>query len=141
MNFTYPANLRFDCNRCGLCCGDTEEKTRHTLLLEEEASKISAKTSKPIQDFSIEITDNLPYGFEMKKTGEGKCVFLKDNHCSIYSLRPLICRFYPFELKFEKAQGLHIFDFTFECPGIKQGKVMDENYFKRLFELAQEKLG
>ena len=140
MNFTYPANVSFDCIKCGLCCGDTQEKTRHILLLETEAQKISAKTSLPIQDFSKE-TMGTPYGYEMKKTPEGKCVFLKDNHCSIYSLRPLICRFYPFELKFEKAQGRHIFDFTFKCPGIKQGKVMDENYFKRLFELAQEKLG
>jgi len=53
----------------------------------------------------------------------------------------LICAFYPFELKFDKDKLLHIFDFTLECPGINQGKVVQEKDFKKLFELAQERLG
>lgn len=77
----------------------------------------------------------------MKKAGDGKCVFLKENHCSIYALRPLICRFYPFELKFDDGKQLHVFDFTVECPGINQGDVKGENDFKKLFKLAQERLG
>jgi Fe-S-cluster containining protein len=141
VDFTYPVNIRFDCNRCGLCCGDTKQKTRHILLLETEAKKISAETSLPIPDFSSKIVDKLPYAYEIKKTSEGKCVFLKDNQCSIYLLRPLICVFYPFELKFDKDKLLHIFDFTLECPGINQGKVVREIDFKKLFELAQERLG
>jgi Fe-S-cluster containining protein len=140
VNFTYPANVSFDCNRCGLCCGDTQEKTRHILLLETEAKKISAETSLPIQDFSKE-TMGTPYGYEMKKTPEGKCVFLKDNQCSIYALRPRICMFYPFELKFKEDKGQHAFDFTLECQGINKGKLMTINGFEKLFVLAQEKLG
>ena len=141
MDFTYPVNIRFDCNRCSLCCGDTKQKTRHILLLETEAKKISAETSLPIPDFSSKIVDKPPYAYEIKKTSEGKCVFLKDNRCSIYLLRPLICVFYPFELKFDKDKLLHIFDFTLECSGINQGKVVREIDFKKLFELAQERLG
>jgi hypothetical protein len=141
VDFTYPANIRFDCNRCGLCCGDTKQKTRRILLLETEAKKISSQTSLSIPDFSMEIKDRFPYAYEIKKTSEGKCVFLKDNRCSIYQLRPLICAFYPFELKFDKDKLLHIFDFTLECPGINQGKVVQEKDFKKLFELAQERLG
>ncbi len=77
----------------------------------------------------------------MKKTSEGKCVFLKENQCSIYPIRPLICMFYPFELKFDKDKEVHVFDFTLECPGINQGKVLCQKDFKKLFELAHEKLG
>ena len=91
-------------------------------------------------DFSTEIKDKLPYVYEMKKTSEGKCVFLKDNQCSIYPLRPLICMFYPFELKFDEDKELYNFDFTLECPGINQGKVFQEKDFKKLFKLAQERL-
>ena len=47
--------------------------------------------------------------------------------------------FYPFELKFDADKGLYIFDFTFECPRINQGKVFQEKDFKKLFELAQER--
>ncbi len=76
----------------------------------------------------------------MKKSDEGKCVFLKENRCSIYPLRPLICMFYPFELKFNENRKSHSFDFTFECPGINQGKLLSKADFKRLFEAAQERL-
>jgi len=57
-------------------------------------------------------------------------------------VRPLICRFYPFELKFDKTRNIHIFDFTLECPEIKQNssKNVSEKEFKKLFKLAKEKL-
>ncbi len=141
MDFTYPVDVSFECNRCGLCCGDTKQKSRRILLLENEAAKIASQTSKQITDFSAETSDKLPYRYEMKKTSEGKCVFLKDNQCIIYPLRPLICVFYPFELKFDEDRNLHVFDFTVECPGINQSKGLGEKDFKKLFELAQEKLG
>ena len=140
VDFTYPVYIQFDCNRCGLCCCDTKQKTRHILLLEAEAKKIASHTSRPILDFSVENKDQLPYVYEMKKTCEGKCIYLKRNQCSIYPLRPLICRFYPFELKFDEKKGLNNFDFTFECPGINQGKLIGEKDFKKLFKLAQESL-
>jgi Fe-S-cluster containining protein len=76
----------------------------------------------------------------MKKTSEGKCVFSKENQCTIYSLRPLICRFYPFELKLGNDKELYVFDFTLECPGVGRGRDFNEEDFERLFELAQERL-
>ena len=140
VNFNYPVNIKFECNKCGLCCGDTKQKNRHILLLEVEAKKIASHTSRLIHDFSVEIKDMPPYVYEMKKTSEGKCVYFKDNQCSIYPLRPLICMFYPFELKFVEKKGLHNFDFTLECPGINQGKAFHEKDFKKLFKLAQKNL-
>jgi Fe-S-cluster containining protein len=75
----------------------------------------------------------------MKKTAEnGKCVFLEKNRCTIYSLRPLICRFYPFELKIV-ANGKHKFLYTEECPSIGKGKTLNKNYFDELFQLARTK--
>jgi Fe-S-cluster containining protein len=141
VDFTYPQKIAFKCNRCGLCCGDTEEKTRHILLLESEANVISAKTSLPKQEFTVQVADKAPYYYEMKKPKEGKCFFLKDNQCSIYQQRPLICRFYPFELKFSEDKETHVFDVTVECPGISKGKPMNRADFKELFLLAQERLG
>lgn len=140
MDFTYPANVHFSCNRCGICCRDTEQKTRHILVLEAEAKIIASQTSQGVTDFSFQIADKLPFGCEMKKTSEGKCVFLKENQCTIYQIRPLICRFYPFELKFDKDKQSHVFDFTLECPGIGQGKDFSKIDFERLFLLARERL-
>jgi Fe-S-cluster containining protein len=140
VDFACPANVHFSCSRCGLCCGNTKQKTRHILLLEAEAKIIASQTSRDVADFSFQIADKSPFRYEMKKTSESKCVFLHESQCTIYLIRPLICRFYPFELKFDKDKQLHVFDFTLECPRIGQGKDFSMNDFKRLFDLAQEKL-
>ena len=139
-DFTHPVKVRFECNRCGLCCGDTEQKTRHILLLKSEAEKISSQTCQPIADFAVEVEEKQPYVYEMKKLNEGKCVFLTNNHCSIYCLRPLICMFYPFELKFNEDKATYEFSFTLECPEINQGKLYSTFDFKKLFDVANERL-
>ena len=140
MDFTYPTEIRFSCNGCGLCCGDTPEKTRHILLLRCEKEKIAKQTGMPENKFSKETKDKQPYCFEMKKTNVGKCIFLKNNKCTIYSLRPLICRFYPFQLTYDLNKEMHVFDFTTECTAINQGKPFSKKEFEQLFELARETL-
>ena len=140
MDFTYPTKICFECNRCGLCCGDTEHKTRHILLLESEAENISSQIYLPIEDFAEELVTKTPYIYEIKKPKEGKCFFLKDNQCNIYQSRPLICRFYPFELKFNQKKNTHNFNFTLECPAIGEGRILNRKDFEELFFLAKQRL-
>jgi Fe-S-cluster containining protein len=140
VDYICPCNVLFECNKCGLCCGDTKEKSRHILLLESEATLISTETCLTTPDFTEKITGKDPYSYEMKKTLGGKCLFLKNNQCRIYGLRPLICRFYPFELKFNPAKDQHVFNFTVECPGISKGKRMTVKDFEALFLIARERL-
>lgn len=136
MNFDYPTMVRFRCMKCGICCGDTEEKTRCVLLLSAEAEQIAKATLQPIFKFTVKIRDKAPFSYEIKKRSEdGKCVFLENNRCTIYSLRPLICRFYPFELKVSPDRKYQ-FLYTEECPGINKGRVLSEKYFKKMFRLA-----
>lgn len=140
VDFTYPANVCFACNGCGLCCGDTPQKKRRILLLASEAKNISAKTHLLIENFSIEVIDSDLYVYEMEKP-KGRCFFLKDNRCSIYESRPLICRFYPFELRFNPDRDMHVFNYTLECPAInKEGKLLAKQNFEELFLLAKERL-
>ncbi len=141
VDFTYPLNISFECNCCGLCCGDTETKTRHILLLESEAAAISSQTKLPIEQFAVRIWGKEPYVYEMKKPSEGKCFFLKDNRCTNYDLRPLICRFYPFELRFETDKDTHVFSVTTECPTVGTGKRLIKRDFEELYYLAQQRLG
>ena len=139
MEFTYPKKVRFSCNKCGLCCGDTELKTRHILLLKAEAEHIESKTDLKRIDFSSPYEDKPPYPYEMKKTKEGKCIFFKENRCSIYLLRPIICKFYPFDLKFDQKSQVYAFDFTLECPSIDNGDTWEKKDFSELFMLAKQK--
>ena len=108
--------------------------------MDVEAEQIEAKTAMSRADFSTSCRDKLPYIYEMKKEKDGKCVFLKENRCSIYTLRPLICRFYPFDLKLDQKSHVYTFDFTLECPSINHGEAQDEKDFSELFMLAKQKL-
>jgi Fe-S-cluster containining protein len=35
--------------------------------------------------------------FAFKQTAEGKCRYLVGNKCSVYKIRPMICRIFPIE--------------------------------------------
>jgi Fe-S-cluster containining protein len=132
LDFEYPKNTRFICKKCALCCGDTREKVRSILLLKREAEHIAEETSKNIEDFAEKIEGAQPYVYLMRKTAEGKCVFLKDGLCSIYRIRPLICKFYPFQLENAK-KGKFKFAYTSECPNIGKGPKLRRKFFERLF--------
>jgi Fe-S-cluster containining protein len=136
--FDYPNAVRFKCIKCGICCGDTKEKNRHVLLLKTEAEQIAKATGRQVFKFAVKIEDKAPYSYKMKKRKNGKCIFLENNRCSIYSLRPLICRFYPFELKVMHNRK-YTFLYTDECPGINKGQLLNENYFRKIFQLAHDK--
>jgi Fe-S-cluster containining protein len=107
--------------------------------MRKEAEQIAKATMQPISAFALKVQNKAPYSYEMRKTTkEGKCVFIKNNRCTIYALRPLVCRFYPLELK-TGVNRKHEFLYTNECPGIGKGKLFRESDFERLFHLAHVK--
>ena len=133
MSFIYPEGVRFNCQRCSLCCGDTKDKVRRIFLLEREIETISKRTSKTIEDISEQINGFAPYFYVMKKTKKGQCIFLKDNTCTIYQIRPLVCRFYPFQLQ-SLTNNLYQFTYTEECHGIEKGPLLKRNFYEKLFK-------
>lgn len=140
MRFDYPVDVCFSCSKCGLCCGDTEAKVRHVLLLKSDAERIAAEAKREIVTFASEISEKVPYVYEMHKDPSGKCVFLQENCCTIYEARPLICRFYPFELSGDE-KGNYSFRVTDECSGVCPGtegvgKKLAASYFRALLGLA-----
>lgn len=142
MSFDYPDNVSFACCKCGLCCGDTETKMRHVLLLKHDVERIAKYVGREIKAFTVDIIGRTPYIYEMQKSKSGKCIFLKDNKCTIYEARPLICRFYPFELS-TNDEGIYVFRTTEECPGVHvqntqgKGKKLDLDFFMILLNLAR----
>lgn len=132
MRFEYPRHLRFRCLRCALCCGDTEVRERRILLLEAEARRISEATSMEIGEFAERVEGSEPFLYRMRKR-EGRCLFLRGNLCSIYEIRPIICRFYPFQLE-NLGGDRYRFSYTEECPGIGEGPELGREFFEELFE-------
>ena len=130
--FEYPKNVSFICNQCGRCCGDTEDTVRRILLLKTDVASISNKLLIRDQEFAKEISGFEPYVYEMKKTEVGKCFFLENNVCTIYEIRPLICRFYPFQLE-NLGNNRYSFSYTSKCRGIGKGSHQKRAFFENLF--------
>ena len=136
--FNFPGGIFWKCQRCARCCGDTPERERRILLLPSEASRIIEAVKIPLKKF-CQRTESEPFSLELKKNSLGKCILLKVNQCQIYSLRPLICRFYPFWLEKHGDRDFS-FKMTTECPGIGSGQILKEAFFTNLFNLAMDKL-
>ena len=137
MNLRYPKNVRFECQRCAQCCGDSLHRGRNILLLESDVRQISNTMGLRPLSFVSRSTITQPYRYRMKKRN-GKCVFLDGKACRIYNIQPLICRFYPFSLK--KGNNGYRFEVSEECPGIGLGKTLAQEKFERMVKEARSKL-
>ena len=138
LRIEHPKQIHFRCKRCASCCGDTKRRVRMILLLRSETNSISKTISKDIQEFSEKIEGYEPYVYQMKKNKDGKCIFLKNNSCSIYEIRPLICRFYPFKL--EPKKKVYVFNYTGECRGIGKGNLLGKSFYEKLFRNFVERM-
>lgn len=145
MNIEYPKAVAFKCNHCGVCCGDTEHKTRCILLTAKDARRIAQYTRQPIRKFAHPVGGKAPYMYEMQKNAATKkCIFHQNSQCKIYLYRPLICRFYPFQLTEE--HGKYTFKITSECPAVHvldavgEGEILGERYFRQLLKVAFDEL-
>jgi Fe-S-cluster containining protein len=107
-------------------------------LLKGEADRISEKNSLSLDEFAEKIKGFKPYIYRLRKTEDRKCVFLKNNSCSIYQIRPLICRFYPFRLN--PINNKYVFEYTDECPGIGKGPHLERAFFEELFRVFIESM-
>jgi hypothetical protein len=135
--FEYPENVAFTCSLCGRCCGDTEDHVRRVLLLKLDTNRITNETSLDVSAFADPVEGSEPYVYEMKKPKDGKCFFLKNNRCTIYKARPLICRFYPFQLD-DLGNDNYVFSYTDKCPGIGKGNSLEREFFESLFNTAKQ---
>ena len=62
--------VEFPCTSCGLCC-----------------KNVASMYSQPMTPLIQFLVDKFPY----KVLEDGSCEMLKDNQCSVYKDRPLIC--------------------------------------------------
>jgi len=103
-------------------------------MLTVEAERISDETSMVIEEFAEKIRGHEPYVYVVRKRTDGKCVFLDNNSlCTVYQVRPLVCRFYPFELK-DLGNDEYVFAYTRECPCIGNGPELRRSHFEKLFK-------
>lgn len=136
-NISFP-NIRFECVLCGKCCIQDDKNRRRIVLTRRDVEEISNRTSLKTEDFALE-NSNEKYPFIMKLV-EGRCFFLETGEkCRIYSSRPLVCRFYPFVM--QKIGEKYVFHADPSCPGLGKGEYPGREYFEKLVEEAEKRLG
>ena len=105
----------FVCQQCGVCC----RWEGHVLLTEEDIARMAAEL-KLSEDAFIEqytlLADNRRQ-LSLTEYPDGRCIFLGDNHCLHYAVRPEQCRSFP-----------HAWRVTEGCPALDK---MDKDNLKR----------
>lgn len=97
---------RFKCMMCGNCC-----RLRFIHLTKDDVERIQSRGHRDFYD--------TVGGERMLKRSRGRCMFVgKDDSCSIYELRPEVCRKFPFFRMF----GLNYCRAVSYCPGVEAMK-------------------
>jgi len=132
VKMTLESTFRFSCNK-GLecfksCCGKiTVFLTPYDVLRIKNRLGI---TSAEFLSLYTRIVDlkrtKLPF-FLLNMTEDGKCPFIGEEGCSIYTDRPLVCRYYPIGLGVLKSKEVEGGDFYFPikepfCRGFEEDK-------------------
>lgn len=106
-SLTNKESVHFQFSQCGRCC----RNVRDIVMLEAlDAFRLvkhlqTSLPEKSPEELLCEYADlrllSRGYFIYILKTANdsGVCVFLKENHCSIYSARPRVCRLYSFALE------------------------------------------
>jgi Fe-S-cluster containining protein len=100
----YLKRGRFSCMMCGTCC-----RFRVIPLTKEDVRRLESGGHR---DFTTK------KGELCLKRAMGRCVFSKDDKCSVYELRPAVCREFPFF----KVYGIGYAEKASFCPAMEKLK-------------------
>lgn len=90
----YHEGLQFECTGCGGCCTGAPG---FIWVTEEEIETIADHLGLSTDQFSKKYVRVAEGKYSLKETQPNNdCVFLKDKKCSIYEVRPIQCRTFPF---------------------------------------------
>lgn len=100
----FAQKLRFGCNQCGDCCRQMRVPLSHADLLRIRRLHPDQPISAWVQVYPADrdpeavLIERQLSLLTLRTQPESGCVFLKQNQCSIYAVRPRPCRTWPFEL-------------------------------------------
>jgi len=117
----YRDGLRFECTRCGRCCGGAPG---FVWVTEQEITALARRFGVSEADFRRRYTRRVDgYGTALTETDDFDCVFLDhaDGLCTVYEDRPRQCRTYPFWDKVLASPATWEIEAK-HCPGIDEGR-------------------
>ena len=125
--------LRFACLGCGRCCRGEPGAIYFT---REEEERMSQFLSLPVNEFRRRYVTSRWRAPSLKERTNGDCVFYDatSDGCSIYRVRPLQCRTFPFWpalLETEEAWN----EAALLCPGMNRGDLRTAEEIRALLGL------
>ena len=127
----YADGLRFSCTQCGNCCsGDPG----YVWVDERELVTMAKHLQLELTEFLKQFVRQVGNRYSLVEHESGECVFLdpKTRGCTVYEVRPVQCRTWPFwssNLQSETSWQ----ETCRECPGAGTGKL----YSLESIELAR----
>jgi uncharacterized protein len=112
----YKKGLSFACQSCGKCCTGSPGYVWVSL---KEASSIADFLKISLEKFGSFYLRNVDGRLSLKeKVPSYDCFFLENKKCSIYPVRPVQCRTYPFWPSLLAAKNNYQAG-TQNCPGAR----------------------
>lgn len=117
------------CQKCvnakATCCSNLEVDS--PMILPNEAKEIAKSINLEINDFANCIDFSKMYKdnsfkslYQMKRQDKSNsCYFYKDCKCSIYNIRPIDCRIFPYDIKLEKDGNYYLVYYLSDNCAIK----------------------
>lgn len=118
----YHEGLAFQCTGCGNCCTGGEG---YVWVSEDELQQIAEYLDKPIGE--IRLMHSRPVGqrVSLREFANGDCIYFdpQQRNCSIYPVRPIQCRTWPFWPAHLKSRQ-NWDELQQGCPGINKGDLV-----------------
>ena len=85
-------------------------------MLPNEVTEISKNTNLDKDDFSKKVEFSKMYNdntlkdlYQLKRQKDNNnCIFYQENKCTIYDIRPIDCRLFPYDIKLEKDGNYYL---------------------------------
>jgi len=128
----YKEGLRFECTGCGKCCTGAPG---YTWVNEKEIASIAEYLNISVDLFARRYLRKIGKRFSLVEYKQNyDCVFLKDQRCSIYPVRPTQCRTFPWWAEnLSSPEAWH--EAAKRCEGIRhQAPLIDEKIIQEQLE-------
>ena len=125
------AKVRFRCKMCGSCCRRllNLEITAYDIVSWWEQGRVDIIAHLVAVQDDVARSYGVPFIFTFPRRGDGSCIYLRGNLCSIHGVKPLACRIYPFGLGPNYELVLQE-----ECPGVGEGEEVDLDQVVRMLK-------
>lgn len=128
----YPEGLRFECQRCGVCCTG---EPGYVWVTPREFTRIAKFLALSWREFAGKYLRKAGSHDSLVERPDGRCIFYADNGCEIYPVRPVQCRSFPFWHSVVVSPEAW-WQCGKECPGIGKGRLYSPGEIEEILGLS-----